>query len=301
MVLNDRVDIFDSWKHRIVQRWEQRWGWDKSASERWTTARPSEFISDRLLNVSHDLRPQARAVSFEVGYAPTETLRCMKENNFCAALASTMKDIQSFMMDTNACTERRKNEEMRAKTREYLVLTVEIHSTKAHGLTLINTFSSTHKRGTSRTKSGSDDFYVWMFKSSIIQNIECLDFSTLEYLNVWIFIFECFNFWTFENSNIEYLYDSMFTMFNRFNVCMFQISNIQILIICMFQCLNILTFEHLNVWIFECLNLWCYNVRMFEYLNVYILKFLNSWMVKWLTFKIMSIRMFDCLFEYLNV
>ena len=43
-------------------------------------AQPPEFISDRLLKVTVKLCDRARAVTFVVGYAPTDTQSIGKEN-----------------------------------------------------------------------------------------------------------------------------------------------------------------------------------------------------------------------------
>ena len=43
-------------------------------------ARPPEFISDRLLKVTLELCGRARAVTFVVGYAPTDTQSLGKKN-----------------------------------------------------------------------------------------------------------------------------------------------------------------------------------------------------------------------------
>ena len=45
-------------------------------------ARPPEFIRDRLLKVTLELRGRARAVTFVVGYAPTDTQSVGKKNAF---------------------------------------------------------------------------------------------------------------------------------------------------------------------------------------------------------------------------
>ena len=45
-----------------------------------TTTGPPEFISDRLLKVAQDVRGRAKAVSFVVVYAPTETADVSRKN-----------------------------------------------------------------------------------------------------------------------------------------------------------------------------------------------------------------------------
>ena len=49
-------------------------------------ARPPEFISDRVLKVTLELCGRARAVTFVVGYAPTDTQPVGKKNAFWIAL-----------------------------------------------------------------------------------------------------------------------------------------------------------------------------------------------------------------------
>ena len=55
-----------------------------------TTTRLPEFISDRLLKVTQDLRGRAKALSFVVAYAPTETAEVSRKNMFWAALDSSV-------------------------------------------------------------------------------------------------------------------------------------------------------------------------------------------------------------------
>ena len=135
-----------------------------------TTTRPPEFISDRLLKVTLDLRGRAKAVSFVVAYAPTETADVSRKNIFWAALDSAVKDVppheQLFvLMDANARTGKRReggvgskdNEVLGAYGRDTLNDNGERLLTFAanHGLALVNTFFSTRKSGTSRTFNGS--------------------------------------------------------------------------------------------------------------------------------------------------
>ena len=75
-------------------------------------ARPPEFISDRLLKVTLELCGRARAVTFVVGYAPTDPQSLRKKNAFWAALERVVKEVpeheQLFvLMDANARTGRR--------------------------------------------------------------------------------------------------------------------------------------------------------------------------------------------------
>ena len=75
-------------------------------------ARPPELISDRLLKVTLKLCGRARAVTFVVGYAPTDTQSVGKKNAFWTALERVVREVpeneQLFvLMDANARTGRR--------------------------------------------------------------------------------------------------------------------------------------------------------------------------------------------------
>ncbi|CAN0397335.1 unnamed protein product [Ascophyllum nodosum] len=76
-------------------------------------ARPPEFISDRLLKVTLELCGRARAVTFVVGYAPTDTQFVGKNNAFWTALEGVVKEVPEHeqllfvLMDANARTGRR--------------------------------------------------------------------------------------------------------------------------------------------------------------------------------------------------
>ena len=75
-------------------------------------ARPPEFISDRLLKVTLELRGRAKAVTFFVAYAPTEIHDASKKHAFWTTLDRAVKDVprheQLFvLMDANARTGRR--------------------------------------------------------------------------------------------------------------------------------------------------------------------------------------------------
>ena len=78
-------------------------------------ARPPEFISDRLLKVTLELRGRTKAVTFFVAYAPTETHNASDKHAFWTTLDRAVKDVprheQLFvLMDANARTGRRKKE-----------------------------------------------------------------------------------------------------------------------------------------------------------------------------------------------
>ena len=56
-------------------------------------ARPPEFISDRLLKVTLELRGRAKAVTFFVAYAPTEIHDASKKHAFWTTLDRAVKDV----------------------------------------------------------------------------------------------------------------------------------------------------------------------------------------------------------------
>ena len=71
--------------------------------------RPPEFIGDRLLKVSLELRGRAKAVTFFVAYAPTETHNASNKHEFWTTLDRAVKEVprheQLFvLMDANART-----------------------------------------------------------------------------------------------------------------------------------------------------------------------------------------------------
>ena len=90
-----------------------RWSWTgfcKSISR--AEARSPEFISDRLLKMTLELCGRARAVTFVVGYAPTDTQSIGKNNAFWTALEGVVKEVPKHkllfvLMDANARTGRR--------------------------------------------------------------------------------------------------------------------------------------------------------------------------------------------------
>ena len=75
-------------------------------------ARPPEFISNRLLNVTLELRGRAKAVTFFVAYAPTETQNASNKFAFWTTLDRAVEEVpkheQPFVLkNTNARTRRR--------------------------------------------------------------------------------------------------------------------------------------------------------------------------------------------------
>ena len=74
--------------------------------------RPPEFISDRLLKVTLELRGRAKAVTFVVAYAPTEPQNANNKHAFWTSLDRVVEEVpkheQLFvLMDANARTGRR--------------------------------------------------------------------------------------------------------------------------------------------------------------------------------------------------
>ena len=57
------------------------------------TARPSEFISDRLLKVTLELRGRAKAATFFVAYSPTETQNTSNKHAFWTTLDRAVEEI----------------------------------------------------------------------------------------------------------------------------------------------------------------------------------------------------------------
>ena len=123
-------------------------------------ARPPEFISDRLLKVTLELCGRARAVTFVVGYAPTDTQ---------GALERVVKEVpeheQLFvLMDANARTGRRGGGKLRSE--ECKVLGAYgpdnlndngerlLSFSANHELALLNTFFSTAKNAILHTFNG---------------------------------------------------------------------------------------------------------------------------------------------------
>ena len=132
-------------------------------------ARSPEFISDRLLKVTLELRGRAKAVTFFVAYAPTETHNDSKNYAFWTTLDRAVKDVprhkQLFvLMDANARTGRREkgwvgskdNKIFGAYGRDILNDNGELLLSFAnnHDLAIVNTFFSTPKGGVSHTFNG---------------------------------------------------------------------------------------------------------------------------------------------------
>ena len=94
--------------------WEKRHGGVGLAVSTSITraARPPEFISDRLLKVTLELRGRAKAVTFVVACVPTETQDANNKHAFWTSLDRVVEKVpkheQLFvLMDANARTGRR--------------------------------------------------------------------------------------------------------------------------------------------------------------------------------------------------
>ena len=132
-------------------------------------ARPPEFISDRLLTVTLELRGRAKAVTFVVAYTPTEAQNANKKHAFWTSLDRIVVEVpkheQLFvLMDANARTGRREKGQVGSKDgkilgaygRDTLNDNGELLLSFAnnHDLALVNTFFSTPKGGVSHTFDG---------------------------------------------------------------------------------------------------------------------------------------------------
>ena len=131
--------------------------------------RPPEFISDRLLKVTLELCSRARAMTFVVGYAPTDTQSVGKKNAFWTALERVVKEVSEHeqlfvLIDANARTGRRGggklgSEECKvlgAYGRDDLNDNGErlLSFSANHELALLYTFFSTAKNAISHTFNG---------------------------------------------------------------------------------------------------------------------------------------------------
>ena len=129
-------------------------------------ARPPEFISDRLLKVTLELRGRAKAVTFLVAYAPTETHNASSKHAFWTTLDKAVKEVprheQLFvLMDANARTRRRERGGVESKEnkcigaygRDTLNDNGELLLSFAnnHDLAIVNTFFSTPTGGISHS------------------------------------------------------------------------------------------------------------------------------------------------------
>ena len=127
-------------------------------------ARPPEFISDRLLKVTLELRGRAKAVTFVVAYAPTEPQNANNKHAFWTSLDRVVEEVpkheQLFvLMDANARTGRREKGQVGSKDSKILGAygrctlndngELMLSFANNHDLALVNTFFSTPKGGNS--------------------------------------------------------------------------------------------------------------------------------------------------------
>ena len=132
-------------------------------------ARPPEFISDRLLKVTLELRGRAKAVTFAVGYVPTETQNANNKHAFWTSLDIVVEEVpkheQLFVLiDTKARTGRRGKGQVGSKDSKILGAygrntlndngELLLSFANNHDLALLNTFFSTPKGGVSHTFNG---------------------------------------------------------------------------------------------------------------------------------------------------
>ena len=138
-------------------------------------ARPPEFFSDPLLKVALELRGRAKAVTFAVAYAPTETQNASNKHAFLTSLDSAVKEVpkhkQLFvLMGANAGTGRRKKRQVGSKDRKIFCSygrdalndhgELLLSYANNHDLALVNTFSSTPKGGVSHTFNGRGKQFI---------------------------------------------------------------------------------------------------------------------------------------------
>ena len=132
-------------------------------------ARPPEFISDRLLKDTLELRGRANAVTFVVAYAPTEPQNVNNKHAFWTSLDRVVEEVpkheQLFvLMDANARTGRKEKEQVGSKDSKILGAygrdtlndngELLLSFANNHDLALVNTFFSTPKGGISHTFNG---------------------------------------------------------------------------------------------------------------------------------------------------
>ena len=128
--------------------------------------RPPEFISDRLLKVTLELRGRAKAVTFVVVYAPTEQQNANNKHAFWTTLDKVVEEVpkheQLFvLMDANARTGRREKGQVGSKDSKILGASgrdilndngeLLLYFANNHDLALVNTFFNTPKGCVSHT------------------------------------------------------------------------------------------------------------------------------------------------------
>ena len=125
-------------------------------------ARPPDFISDRLLNLTLELRGRAKAVTFFVADASTETQNASNKHKFWTILDRAVEEVprheQLFVLiDANARTGRREKGEVGSKDSKILGAygrntlnnngELLLSFGNNHDLALVNTFFGTPKSG----------------------------------------------------------------------------------------------------------------------------------------------------------
>ena len=128
-----------------------------------------EFISDRLLKVTLELRGPAKAITFVVAYASTETQNPSNKHAFWTSLNRAVKGVpkheQLFvLMGVNARTGRREKGQVVSMDSKILGAygrnslnddgQLLLSFANDHGLALVNTLFSTPKGGVSHTFNG---------------------------------------------------------------------------------------------------------------------------------------------------
>ena len=132
-------------------------------------ARPPEFISDRLLKVTLELRGRAKVVAFVVAYASTEIQNPSNKHAFWTSLDRAVEEVPKYgqlfaLMDANARTGRREKGQVGSKDSKILGAfgrdtlndngELLLSFANNHDLALVNTFFSTPKGGVSHTFNG---------------------------------------------------------------------------------------------------------------------------------------------------
>ena len=130
---------------------------------------PTGVISDRLLKVALELRGRAKAVTFFVAYAPTETHNASNKHAFWTTLDRAVKEVlrhkQLFvLMDANARTGRREKGGVGSTDNKILGVygqdilndngKLPLYFANNHDLANLNTFFSPPKGGVSHTFNG---------------------------------------------------------------------------------------------------------------------------------------------------
>ena len=113
-------------------------------------ARPPEFISNRLLKVTLEQRGRAKAVTFFVAYASTETHNASNRHAFWTTLDRAVKEVprleQLFvLMDANARTGRREEGEGRGRKQDSKILGAYGRDTLNDDGELLLSFANNHR------------------------------------------------------------------------------------------------------------------------------------------------------------